>query len=207
MQALKEYIKDKSVAIVGNAKSILYNKKDIDKHDIIVRMNMADPREHKEYMGSITDIWATGLPQRKALEAYRALKFELIVIVHAAWKPQVIDPERNFIIYEYPESSQAKLQAKEQQMGGNFPSTGLRTIDMFVGLGSYKELYIYGFDFFATGDITTESTAPTTHYFNLEKEIVREFMSKDKRIIFHKDEINYKKDQERQSWLMKGSVK
>jgi len=189
MRALREYVKDKSVAIIGNAKSILYSRKDIDKHDIVVRINHADPKGYEAYMGSRTDIWVTGVSQRKAAEAYKALRFRFIVLTHVGWTPQMIDPESNFIIYEYPVLSQARLKDKMREMGdGSHTSTGLRTIDMFVEFNNYKDLNIYGFDFFITEDITSNSFHRGDRLcYDIEKKIVDEFLFNDKRISFIKD--------------------
>ena len=57
LSTLKEYIKNKSVAIVGNSQDIFNTKYgiDIDNHDIVIRFNKGYPIR-KESQGSKTDI-------------------------------------------------------------------------------------------------------------------------------------------------------
>lgn len=66
MQLLSDLVRDKAVALVGNAQSI-FGKGDgevIDGHDVVIRMNAGYPKHLRrpEDTGYRTDVWASAKP-------------------------------------------------------------------------------------------------------------------------------------------------
>ena len=53
---IQEFLKNKEICVLGNATSILNNKKDIDGFEVVCRMNRGVPQGREEYIGSRTDI-------------------------------------------------------------------------------------------------------------------------------------------------------
>ena len=56
---IQNYLKNKNICLLGNARSILLNKKNIDKYEIIIRLNHGTPQTREEYIGNRTDILFT----------------------------------------------------------------------------------------------------------------------------------------------------
>tara|TARA_R110000782_G_scaffold50647_5_gene109677 strand:- start:1218 stop:1754 length:537 start_codon:yes stop_codon:yes gene_type:complete len=54
-------VNGRSVALVGNAKSLMSEQKadEIDAHDVVIRINMGIPKVVGDFAGKRTDIWVT----------------------------------------------------------------------------------------------------------------------------------------------------
>ncbi len=197
---LQEFTKDKSIALVGNATSIFKNKKDIDKHDIICRIHKTFPPvyetiyqhsgeirdktddpikaiphmsdEHyynyKEYIGSRTEIlfgssnttipvmdtkyfvWCTYHLAPQIKRFYPNLKTPFILFGQKEW-------------YEL----EAELDAR--------PVTGTISFYFLVKHINFKDLTLYGFDWWETPDWRETKTGvmdKTVHDYNTDKDYV-----------------------------------
>jgi len=74
LEIFKEFIKDKSIIIVGNDSNALQqlNGEFIDSHDIVLRFGKGLPTDKTSmYIGTKTDIWVTGQLRQKIVERVR----------------------------------------------------------------------------------------------------------------------------------------
>lgn len=155
MNSLQNYIKNKRVAIIGNAASLIGSGygQEIEAHDVIVRINMAWPRETvTKDIGFSTHIWVTGggdatCPWTKEIQQKFKSQFTLGIQQHYSFNPEL----ENLIPLPYSEIVYP-LRDKLMILGGKSPSTGCITIEYFKILDGFKELNIYGFDFYKTDD-------------------------------------------------------
>ena len=153
----KEYLADKTVAIVGPAGSIMGTNQgeEIDSFDIVVRVNSYKPKfttEHSKDIGSRSSI-LYGLPSfiKESINNQDVLKcgFEWIVIgqpVSTGNYRQLIDKIETYKGLDYLwiyNNTKQELQKKVKKR----PSTGLLSI---VHLLSFplKHLKIFGMDFY-----------------------------------------------------------
>lgn len=163
------FIKTNNICILGNAKSIFNTKKNIDSYDTVCRMNRGYPIGNEKYLGSKTDIlfistnpdieqfnpthivWCT--PRREVMEIDEKYKSILTYYTIKDWED----------LYN-------KLDKKYR------PSTGLMAIDFLIKHTEFKELHIYGFDFFKTESWYDKNFMSGSHNPGLEKNIINEFI-------------------------------
>lgn len=75
---IKDLFKNKTIAVVGNSRSILEKKygKEIDEHDIVIRFNNYVTKGYEEYVGTKTNVWAfngNSLNQFRDINEYEAI--------------------------------------------------------------------------------------------------------------------------------------
>lgn len=155
------YIKDaSSVAIVGNGPNLLGKElgKQIDSHDIIVRMNFFHTKGYEQDTGTETDIWVTG-----ANEAYVDKKLDqtpkniLSILKSSSLQNKItflptIEKIEERLNKDYKEF--IAIPAEQQTLAEvkcltETPSTGMRSISFIVNICE-KNVDLYGFDFFRT---------------------------------------------------------
>ena len=155
MKRIAKLIKDKRIAIIGNASSMLYYKHDIDSYDVIIRINLGYPIEDlKEQLGTRTDIWMIcgGFSSRcNTLEGYKKLNPLYTVSIDRNEELDTIIP--NYIRYPQPLIEQLRAIIYKP---GEYPhaSTGLNALNMCINIGGFKDITLFGFDFFRTHDWT-----------------------------------------------------
>ena len=144
--------------IVGHS-SILFNKpRDIDKYDVVVRLNTGYPRpELKQYMGTRTDLWFNwdGFD-----ELYRSLESKFNANRHITWR-------------EYPQEFFRNLRSEQRQ--DKAPSMGMLAYYYILQRENPTSISLYGFDFFKTVDfqspeILTYNQENAWHNFKKEEE-------------------------------------
>lgn len=153
-----DYIKGKSVAIVGNAQS-LFDKhfgKDIDSHDIVIRFNKGFPN-NKESQGEKTSIVMLACELSKVDIQYYKAKYVIN-------RREAYENPADFTI-----SNKDRHRLAEKL--GSQPSTGFMAIDMCLTAGA-KSIDLYGFDFEKTPTFYNREDYKTQHDYNKEKEIV-----------------------------------
>jgi hypothetical protein len=175
--------KDKvdSVAIVGNSSCLLdstYGKK-IDKHDKVVRFNLAKTYGYEDNVGSKTDIRLLG----------KNLLFQEKneIIIHRFNKPEYLKYNvdnkvfgKNYYAFSKDFMEHCKVVLGKLYTG--IPSSGF--CGVLIGLLISKEVYLYGFDidkkyhYFDDIDFRNEKG----HNFNNEYK----FYEKQKNIIWKK---------------------
>lgn len=156
---IKEYIKGKSVAIVGNAKSIFDHDfgKEIDKHDVVIRFNRGFITNEKA-QGTKTDIVI--------------LACELTIDEKKKYKAFcTINRSRNTRCGDYTFADKERDRLKE--FIGAQPSSGFMAIDLCRDSGA-KSIDLYGFDFEKTKTFYNPDDYQTRHDYQTEEKIVTE---------------------------------
>jgi len=157
LKYVKEYIQDKTVAIVGNAKSLFdqHYGQEIDGHDVIIRFNRGFVTK-PESQGTKTDIvfLATELTVDEKL-TYKAMFY-----INRSANTKCGNITINNL-------DRAKLKNKI----GAQPSTGFMAIDI-CRQAEAKSIDLYGFDFEATPTFYNPEGYQTKHNYAKEKELV-----------------------------------
>jgi hypothetical protein len=174
--ALHALLEGKTVAIVGNARSLETQNygAEIDAHDIVIRLNNA-PIIAAASHGRRTDWMAVAKHISKQTLQTRNPDLLLWMPAHRKrldWrmvnysKFYLNSPERN-------DELKAKLGASS--------SVGCKTIDLIRRTNAAK-VTLYGFDFFASLSLSGNRTADQVpHNFSAEKEMVENLIARDTR--------------------------
>lgn len=145
----KEYIKDKSIAIVGNAISALKVERgtEIDQHDIVIRFNRGFLKCGKN-LGNKCSILVLGSPGNPG-DYIEMPKFQWIVWTKSEESGKRLIPDiqkfKNLIYYDLNKKVELK------NILTMYPSAGIMGLDLLLTCGEYKSIKIYGFDFSRTG--------------------------------------------------------
>jgi hypothetical protein len=152
LSELQKYLKDKNICLLGNARSILNTPKNIDKYDIVIRMNRGLPRDKERYIGKKTDVLclSTNLSDSMVLQFHT----RYILWITNKYKEAVTGWQQG-ALQNPPEDWR---EIRDQYPKDKLPSTGCIVINFLLKHIEFKSLTIYGFDFFKTG----------THYHNLK---------------------------------------
>ena len=156
---IKDFIKSKTVAIVGNAKSI-FDKKNgaaIDGHDVVIRFNRGFVTNTKA-QGSRTDILLLACE----LNIDEKASFKSVFSVNRSHSTQCGDVTISNII---------RLRLKAWV--GKQPSTGFMAIDLCREAKAAK-IDLYGFDFEKTPTFYNPADYVTQHDYASEEVIVRD---------------------------------
>jgi hypothetical protein len=180
-EALLAELDGKSVALVGNARSLSEQAHgaDIDAHDVVVRFNGAII-PHTRTHGTRTTWVATGVPFTSGTARARGVQKVLWLPPSrknlSAWMVRRKDAD----LYLHAPSSFARLA---QEIGSERPSSGAVMIDLILSNPKVKQVSLYGFDFFASrsysGDHTLQSTP---HDFTKERAWVDRQAARDARL-------------------------
>jgi hypothetical protein len=154
---IKDYIKNKRVAIVGNAKSI-YDKdygQEIDDHDIIIRFNRGFPTK-PESQGTKTDIII--------------LACELTIDEKMQYKAMYsINRSHNTKCGNY--TIQNIDRQRLRNAIGKQPSSGFMAIDLCL---EAKSIDLYGFDWGETPTYYNPDGYITQHNYDREKQLIKQ---------------------------------
>ena len=157
---------NKSIAVIGNAQYLFHRNYggEIDKHDIIIRMNRAamlyEKFDAQQTHGSRTDVWA--MWRHKEYEHVN-INEPNTVIQMASWfapdKPHVRLYEIK-LLYKLIKNSQIET-----------PTTGLMVLDLISHFNTSR-VSVYGFDWKETPTFTDplrKQDQETVHDFQKEK--------------------------------------
>jgi hypothetical protein len=166
LDTIESLLRGRSVALVGNAASLLQKHRNIDDHDVVVRINrgpfVPDPEKRA---GSRTDILL--------ISTFEGGQDYLGAAPHVIWMTprfrDEISRSRLRRLYFYPEPWWVELS----QCVGARPSTGCMGIDLISKLIAPGELYLYGFDFWRTHTTYQGSNRPGPHNPAREEEFAR----------------------------------
>ena len=138
---IRNAVKGKSVAVVGNSPTIFNSPNPIDTHDVVVRINKAYPNGMELHLGHKTHILvcAYNLSPKTIKKEYGT------PLLFWAFEPQFAHPYWRHNAYLYGQANRWKLTDK---LGGAKPSSGLIFIDWLCQYGEFKDMTLYGFDFF-----------------------------------------------------------
>lgn len=170
---MDEFFKNKSVALVGNARGLLQKSfgKEIDSYDIVCRINRGFllTEKYSEHYGSRTDIIFLNI--YKTLSHH--LKHKNFVIIQMTPSEEPVEK----VAYCFPKQDLNDLKQLVQ-----LPSTGLRCIH-YLSKTDVKNIGIFGFDwkktptFYGTSSISTHGI----HDFRLEEKVCREIYFKNEK--------------------------
>jgi len=166
LATLLEFLDGKSVAIVGNATSLLSHQYGslIDEHEVVVRMNRAFPRDPVA-QGTRFDLWCfSGF--RAALNPPRGFVVPTSVwMSHKRMKPGKVGHDCIF----YPRSY---LRTLHDRLGAR-PSVGALTVDL-ISRAAPRAVTVIGFDFKRTGTFYQNVNHIGPHDFSAEERYVME---------------------------------
>ena len=140
---IQGFCKDKRICLFGNANSVLKEKRDIDSFDIIGRMNRGTPHGKEKFIGSRTDILflsthMSGENIRNSFNPRFAVWMTVCNRLASSWtlRNAIQNPTKDWdALYD-------KLSIN--------PTTGLMALNFILKHIDFKDLTIYGFDFFTT---------------------------------------------------------
>lgn len=157
IKEVKNFIKSKSVAIVGNAKSIFETKhgKEIDAHDVVIRFNKGFVTE-PQAQGTRTDVLF--------------LACELNLDEKSSYKA-MFSVNRSNNTHCGNLTIKNEMRRRLKSWLGSQPSTGFMAIDICRESGA-KKIDLYGFDFEKTPTFYNPEGYLTQHNYNIEKKIV-----------------------------------
>ena len=163
IREIKRFVRGKTVAIVGNAKS-KFDKKDgdkIDAHEVVVRFNK----------GFVTKPQAQGKRTDILLVAC-----ELNLDEKASYKAWFsINRSKNTKCGDLTISDRPRNALRARV--GQQPTTGLMAIDLCLEAGA-KSIDLFGFDFEKTPTFYNPEGYITPHDYNAEEKIVRGFQER-----------------------------
>lgn len=157
---IKQEIRGKSVAIVGNAKSLFdysYGK-EIDKADVVIRFNRGFPNDIKAQGKKTTILMLACDLSKTDINFYKSKYVINRSGIASNDAPKVSNHDRN------------RLAEKL----GSQPSSGFMAIDMCLEAHA-KSIQLYGFDFEQTPTFYNPDGYKTLHDYNKEQEIVLEY--------------------------------
>ena len=170
VQVLKNVLKGKTVAIVGNASSILGTEKgqEIDNHDIVIRFNKGFPSKDPIAMGTRTDLLFLACTLTNRELAMFDAKYTIR-------RSKLCKNICNFNIE--PVDRKGLAQQRTKFVGINSkaqPSTGFVAINFALST-ECKSIDLYGFDFFKSPTYYNPIGYQTLHNGDKEGEKVLEY--------------------------------
>lgn len=174
MDTFQQLLKDKSIALLGNAESVLKKKKDIDKFDIVARCNRGYPKGKEEYIGSRTDVLFLSIPSHD-----RVIKEEYDPKC-IMWCTPLREGMSDWLLANTVSFSLDDWNDLVIIIGAR-PSTGCIAITYLVKYVAFKSLTLFGFDFWSTPNWYTGCKNIRNHSPVREREYI-ETMRNDKRI-------------------------
>ena len=150
--------KKDEILIIGNGRSVLDFSfgEEINKFQVVGRINNYATKKYDNYVGQKTDIWFNGANQN--LKKRNSIPSEVVILI-----PPEILQRKGEAIYrrifkllklskeEYSLVSIETMRQYEKQLGVIRPTTG--TASILWALGNYKKVIIHGFDFFIDSKI------------------------------------------------------
>lgn len=179
LEEIVNYTKGKSIAIVGNAHSLINMSygKDIDEHDIVVRINRAKILDSKS-QGIKTDIWVTSFSYSTRELNYK-YSIWLTPFFHSV---NTVPIYRRFIKnpYVYRFDDYMKLSKK---LNNSYPTSGMMAIDIFLTRMGCKSISLYGFDFFESPNIYEGiNINKSIHNFAEEKKYIERVVANNTKV-------------------------
>ncbi|MFC5050160.1 glycosyltransferase family 29 protein [Rubritalea spongiae] len=157
-----------SIAIVGNAKSILntQNGSEIDAADTVVRMNRGFPKKIRS-QGAKTDVLALSCALE---EKYYNKYFSQSSLM---WMTPKMDNIPAWVHSSQPQYYPLPYWEKlYKSLNSSRPSTGAMTIDYICNYIQPQKLRIYGFDFKTTPTLYESKMKLGPHNWSIEEQFV-----------------------------------
>lgn len=188
--ATKNYFVGKRVAIIGNAESLSSQNygADIDKYDIVIRINRANIIDEKIH-GSKTSVWVTSHSYQLSDEVN---KYDICLwMTPLFYIKDIADgvkyfANRSMIVAEKTFIISINSYFNLINLLNAVPTTGMMALQFLLET-SCKEIAVFGFDFFATQNIyEKKDVSALRHDFAAEKEYFMNVVRKDTRVLFNK---------------------
>jgi len=173
---IQQFTENKNIVLLGNARSILTNEKDIDTFDIVCRINRGIPKGKEKAIGSRTDILFLATKMR---EEQITQNFDPRFIVWTTDSQGLALPYVMTYATQNPPEDWRTLYHRVQPDA--LPSTGYVAINFLLKHINFKSLTIYGFDFFQTGTWYHNLLNQKWHNGKKEEKLIKE-MIKNKNI-------------------------
>ena len=168
---IKEFLKNKHICLLGNAKSILKVKKDIDKFDVVCRMNRGTSQGKIEYIGSRTDILFISTRFHDSLRKKHNAKYVI-------WMTECQKLATTWIKdYAFQNPIEDWRALKSYFPDKKLPSTGILSIYFLIKYINFKSLTIYGFDFMKSGTWYHNLKEFPWHEEKLEKKLIMKWIN------------------------------
>ena len=140
---IQEFCKGKRMCILGNANSVLNKKKHIDSFDIVGRMNRGKPQGKEKFIGSRTDILFLSTHMKgKNIQGLFNPRF-------VVWMTACNRLASSWTLKNAIQNPPEDWDALYDKLSIN-PTTGMMTLNFILKHIDFKNLTIYGFDFFRT---------------------------------------------------------
>lgn len=184
---IQEFLKNKNICLLGNSRSILNNPKNIDKYDIVCRINRGFPTGKEQFLGTRTDVLfiATKIDEHKLKKEFNP-KY---IIWTTPNDNRAIDLIK-LIGIQNP--SQDWYNLKTRYPNDKLPSTGCVAINFILKYIKFKTLDIFGFDFFETGTFYHNLKTQSWHPPELEKYIISNWIKHKKNVKLYEELKKYK---------------
>ncbi len=191
MNSIKQYCDNKTIAIIGNSSKIINKKfgKEIDNHDIVVRINHA-PKFMKLYpdsVGTKTTIMSFGLSRLEIAKQIAELCKPLYNLFLIRCNGEITDYSPYHSFKNPVHSSTDEYKELKKQFDTFKPSTGSVTINYFLKNINYNKIDLYGFDFFNSSSKIVKNEFGSYHYkdhdIKLESNYINSILSD--RVIIH----------------------
>ena len=145
-------IKKNKIIIIANGESILQNNYGdlIDEFPVVGRINNYQIDGYQKYIGSKTSIWFNGANQ--GLHKRKKFQNEIIVLIPSSVQKKkgdinkIIKSRLGIQNNRYNQIAINKISEYEKKCHLDRLTTG--TLSILWAIENYKEVYIYGFDFF-----------------------------------------------------------
>jgi len=166
---MSNLIAGKSVAVVGNAKSLLDTDygSEIEAHDVIIRLNKGFVTKPSS-QGTRTDMvgLTPELSEDETIERFQPETFLMLIPKMRHYRLFGTAAVRGTLFYKF------RYWLEDRNLIGRRPSSGFMAISWLVRLGSAQSITLYGFDFGATPTYYNPVGYKTPHNYEREREIV-----------------------------------
>jgi len=178
LDEIQEFCKDKRICLLGNANSVLDEKKDIDSFDVVGRMNRGTPRGKEAFIGSCTDLLF--LSTHMSGENIRSSFNPRFVV----WMTVCNRLASSWVMKNAIQNPIEDWNALHDKLSIN-PTTGIMALNFILKHIDFKSLTIYGFDFFTTKTwYNTKIDSGQKHSGKKEKVLFMEMIKGRKNVRF-----------------------
>ena len=166
---MSKLIEGQTVAVVGNAKSLLETNYGtaIEAHDVIIRLNKGFVTKPSS-QGTRTDMvgLTPELSEDETIERFQPETFLMLIPKIRHYRLFGAAAVRGSLFYRF------RYWLADRNLIGRRPSSGFMAISWLIRLGSAQSVTLYGFDFGATPTYYNPVGYKTPLNYDREREIV-----------------------------------
>ncbi|MEJ6478521.1 MAG: glycosyltransferase family 29 protein [Octadecabacter sp.] len=166
---MRALIAGKSVAVVGNAQSLLAGElgDEIDGHDIVIRLNAGVPKIPTS-QGARTDMVGLTpvLSEDEMLAGFAPQTLLMLIPKMRHFNIWRRDSVAHTVFYPF------RHWLSDQRKIGRRPSSGFMAISWLMRLNAAQSVTLYGFDFGTTATFYNPEGYKTPHDYDAERKIV-----------------------------------